>query len=65
MITCPKCGSTKVFRFRMDSDWAYGIGNYEPVNGRTEYTDKEWGMGACDRPDIEVFHCRHCDTVWE
>lgn len=65
MIICPKCGGTKVFRFRLDSDWAYGSGDYEPVNEREEYTVEEWNMDSCDRPDIEVFHCRQCHLVWE
>lgn len=64
MRKCPKCGSTKVFLLRIDSDWGVGIGNYEPVNPKSEYTDKEWKMDAEDRPDIEVYHCRSCQHMW-
>ncbi len=65
MVICQKCGSSKVFRFRLDSDWAYGMGDYSPANERAHYTDKEWDMDACNRPDIDVFHCRQCDAIWE
>lgn len=65
MVQCPDCGSTKVFRLRIDSDWSYGAGDYEPVNERSEYTEEEWNMDACDRPDIELFHCRDCHRMWE
>lgn len=63
-VKCPNCGSTTIFRLRIDSDWGVGIGDYEPVNDRTEYTEKEWNMDACDRPDIELFHCRTCHNMW-
>ena len=65
MIKCPHCGSTAVFRLRIDSDWGAGIGNYEPVNSKSEYTDEEWEMDADNRPDIEVYHCRRCKKIWE
>lgn len=41
MCKCPNCGSRKVFRLRIDSDWGYGVGDYEPMNDRSEYTDEE------------------------
>lgn len=63
-VKCPNCGSTTIFRLRIDSDWGVGIGDYEPVNDRTEYTEKEWNMDACDRPDIELLHCRTCHNMW-
>ena len=65
MVTCPDCGSAKVFMFRLDSDWFYGGGDYWPVNDKSEYTDEEWNMDACDRPDIELYHCRKCRKLWE
>ena len=65
MQKCPRCGGHKVFLIRIDSDWGYGIGDYTPVNDREFYTDEEWEMDACDRPDIEVFHCRECQHIWE
>lgn len=65
MTICPTCGSKKVFHFRLDSDWANGLGDYEPVNDRSEYTDAEWEMDATDRPDIDVFHCLQCDNIWD
>ncbi len=65
MVICPKCGNLKVFRFRLDSDWAYGMGDYSPANDRAHYSDKERNMGACDRPDIDVFHCRQCGAIGE
>ena len=64
MVRCPKCQSPKVFRLRIDSDWGVGMGEYEPVNDRSEYTDKELEMDALDRPDIELFHCLECHEMW-
>ena len=40
------------------------LGDYYPINDRTEYTEKEWNMDASDRPDIEVYHCRTCGHIW-
>lgn len=57
--------SNKVFRLRIDSDWNSGMGDYYPVNSRSEYTENEWNMDASDRPDISVYHCRSCDHMWE
>lgn len=65
MTVCPECGSKKVFLFRLDSDLGNGMGDYNPVNDQAEYTDEEWKMDACDRPDIELFHCLQCDHLWE
>jgi len=62
---CPKCGSTKIFKFRLDSDWCAGAGDYTPENDKSEYTAEEWTMDALDRPDIDIFHCRNCDFIWE
>lgn len=64
MIVCPNCKSTTVFLLRIDSDWCSGLGDYYPINDRTEYTEKEWNMDASDRPDIEVYHCRTCGHIW-
>ena len=64
MTVCPKCSSTTVFMLRIDSDWNTGLGDYSPVNERTEYTEEEWNMDACDRLDIELYHCRSCGHMW-
>lgn len=64
MQKCFNCGSKKVFRLRIDSDWGYGVGTYEPVNEKDNYTEDEWNYDACDRPDIELFHCLDCDVLW-
>lgn len=64
-VKCPKCGSAKVFRLSIDYDLCYGAGQYVPVNDKSEYTDEEWRMSAEDRPDIDLFHCRSCDHLWE
>ena len=63
-MDCPNCGSKKIFSLRIDSDWGYGIGNYEPVNEKENYTDAEWNYDACDRPDIDLFHCCNCNSLW-
>lgn len=64
MKKCPDCGGTKVFFLRIDSDWCYGLGEYYPVNNKEEYTEEEFEMDACSRPDIELFHCRSCHKLW-
>lgn len=64
MVICPNCNSTNIFLLRIDSDWCSGLGDYYPINDRTEYTKKEWNMDASDRPDIEVYHCRSCGHMW-
>lgn len=65
MQVCPKCGSKRIFYVRIDSDWGYGIGTYEPINAKENYTEAEWKYDACDRPDIELFHCGDCKILWE
>lgn len=64
-MVCPNCGSKKVFHLRIDSDWGYGVGIYDPVNEKEDYTEEEWKYDACDRPDIDLFHCRSCRLLWE
>lgn len=65
MIKCPHCESTAVFRLRIDSDWETGLGEYYPVNPCSEYTGAQLKLDATDRPDIEVYHCRQCNHIWE
>lgn len=64
MNVCPECGSKRVFYLRIDSDWCYGVGTYEPINDKEDYTDEEWNYDACNRPDIDLFHCRNCHHMW-
>lgn len=65
MKTCPKCGSTHIFKYRLDSDWFEGAGDYEMVNPESEYTPEEQKMDAFERPDLSLFHCRSCDAIWK
>lgn len=71
MIICPKCGSNRIFKFRLDSDWASEAGDYEPVNIYDEdknkdiYTKEEMKYDSFDRPDIEIFHCLNCQHLFE
>ena len=64
-IRCPQCESKKIFYLRIDSDWAAGVGEYHPINDRSEYTDEEWVKTALDRPDIELFHCPKCCLLFQ
>ena len=64
-MVCRNCGSKKIFLLRIDSDWGYGIGDYSPVNSKKDYTEEEWKFDACDRPDVELFHCLDCGLLWE
>lgn len=59
-MTCPKCGSKKIFRFRLDSDWASGAGCYNMVNDKSEYSVDEQQYDASYRLDLVVFQCREC-----
>lgn len=63
-ILCPKCKSKKIFKFRMDSDWASGSGDYCYVNEKSNYTQEELKFDSFDRPDIEVFHCLDCNKLF-
>jgi hypothetical protein len=71
---CPKCESHKIFRLRIDSDWAYGQGDYYPVNidiSKNDsnfngfYTEEELKYNAKNRPDIELYHCLNCNSLFE
>lgn len=70
-VICKKCGSKHIFKFRLDSDWGYGSGDYNPVNvsyGEKHsdiYIDEELKYDACDRPDIEIFYCADCHSLFE
>lgn len=64
-IKCPICQSKKIFKFRLDSDWASGSGDYSTVNSNENYTDEELKYDSFDRPDIEVYHCGNCGFVFE
>lgn len=64
-ITCPICGSKKVFKFRLDSDWGSGSGDYSTVNGNEHYTEEELEYDGFDRPDIVVYHCGDCDHLFD
>ena len=65
MQICPKCGSKRIFHLRIDSDWCSGMGTYEPINDKENYTETEWEYDAYERPDIDLFHCRNCQILWE
>lgn len=65
IIICPKCGSKKIFRLRLDSDWAGGAGDYYPINLDEYYTAEELELDSFNRPDILVYHCRNCWYLWE
>lgn len=56
-IKCPFCGSNKIMRFQRDADWGGGS-YYDTVNGEDNYTD-------LDTPDVEVYHCRSCESFFD
>ena len=64
-IVCPVCESKKIFKFRLDSDWASGSGDYYTVNPDENYTEEELKYDSFDRPDIEVYHCGDCGNIFE
>lgn len=73
MNICPNCGSSRVGKFRLDSDWAAGAGDWTCGN-----PDSRWfpDIGACyteedirsfeqnDRPDIDCYICCVCNTCF-
>ena len=63
-VICPLCGSKKIFKFRLDSDWASGSGDYTIVNSDENYTDEELNYDSFDRPDIEIHHCGECNYMF-
>ena len=64
-IKCPMCSSKKIFKFRLDSDWASGSGDYFAINKDDNYTKEELNYDSFDRPDIEVYHCGDCGKIFE
>lgn len=64
-LKCPCCGRKKIFKFRLDSDWATGAGDYSPVNDDKYYTSEELNFDSFDKPDIDIYHCRDCNTLFE
>ena len=64
-LKCPYCGSHKLFKFRLDSDWASGAGDYNAVNDDKYYTKEELNYDSFDRPDIEVYHCADCNHLFD
>lgn len=65
-IKCPVCGGTHIFKFKHDGDWSGG--DYYPVNDRNTYPADAYEYGYMDstnRPDIELYHCFDCDTLFE
>jgi len=64
-LKCPYCGSHKIFQFRLDSDWAYGSGDYNHINDDKYYTEEELNYDSFDRPDIEVYHCGDCGHLFD
>ena len=64
-LKCPCCGSKKIFKFRLDSDWASGAGDYSAVNENEHYTEEELNYDSFDRPDVEVYHCGECNHFFE
>jgi len=64
-VKCPNCNSYRIFGLRIDSDWAYGCGNYSPKNNNELYTEKELKYDPTDRPDIDICHCLNCHILFE
>lgn len=64
MYICPKCGSTRVFKLRIDSDWG-GSADYFQVNDDDAYESDDLVLDVTDRPDVEVYHCLKCQAMWD
>lgn len=64
VVSCPYCGSNKIFLIRIDSDWCRGIGDYSRVNDDIYYAKEELKYDSYDRPDIGLYHCLDCDKMF-
>lgn len=66
MIKCPICESTQIARYRLDSDWATGAGDFFPVNPDSEYTEEQHkDFDRSERPDFEFNYCLQCRNHFE
>ena len=61
-ICCPYCRSLAVYRFRLGADWG---GNPEYVKANEDVFYEEYEAVAGERPDLEIYHCRRCDHIFE
>lgn len=64
-LKCPYCNSKRIFKFRLDSDWAMGAGDYGPATEETNFTKEELDYDSFDRPSIDVYHCLDCGRIFE
>ena len=64
-VQCPYCKSKRIFKFRLNSDWAMGAGNYEPATEETNFTKEELDYDSFDRPSINVYHCLDFGRIFE
>ncbi len=65
-VKCPKCSSLRVAAFRLDADWAYGAGNWNPANDLSVYTeDDKRRFEDNDRLDVECFYCCECYSAFD
>lgn len=63
---CPNCDSTQIAKFRLDSDWATGAGDFWPINNDSEYTKEQLeDFDKSHRPDVEVLICLNCTTYFD
>ncbi|MBC2386403.1 hypothetical protein [Listeria booriae] len=60
-----ECGSKRIFHLRIDTDWAFGTGEYYPENDDKYYSEEDLEKTADNRPDIYLYHCLDCDKLWE
>ena len=61
IVRCPKCGSVKIFQFRLDADWSRNC-RYTPVNDEDLYSEDEL---KSSRPDVDIYHCLGCNHLFE
>lgn len=64
MVKC-ECGNLRVMSLRIDSDWGTGVGNYSAINDEEHYTVEELDFDSYDKPDIDIFHCLDCNSLFE
>ena len=56
-----ECGSERIGRYRMDSDWAICSGDWRIVNPQSSYSDMDLkDFDDNERSDVDCYVCLQC-----
>ena len=67
VVECCKCHSKRIGFLRIDSDWASGAGSFTLANDDKSLYEKRDIEEVEDfiRPDVAVYYCFECLTMFE